>query len=391
MSLVTFAQGSQHGVYLVKETTPGATPSTPAFIHTRYHSCNLGLKRTKIKPKEVRSDRAVPDVRLGNYNVAGDIGFELSFGGGLESLIEGAMGGTWTVAYALTAQTIAIDTAAKTLTRSAEKWGITDGVKAGDTLILSGCTTSANDGHYLIAAVTDLVLTYAAGPATTTEAGNGAQAATTNREILQQGATIHSYSIMRKFIDIAEFVVFSGCRVNKMTLNIKPNAVVEGTVSLVGVDMSASEPAGATYGSTTTTSSMDNFSAQALEDNVVIATLTAIDISLDNGVEAKFVVGKKAAANLLWGRSEASGKATLLFADQTMLEKFLNETESSVQLTLEDREGNAYRLLMNKVIYTSGDQNMSGEKEIPLEMSFDALHDTTYTNIQWEKIPVYAA
>jgi hypothetical protein len=46
---------------------------------------------------------------------------------------------------------------------------------------------------------------------------------------------------------------------------------------------------------------------------------------------------------------------------------------------------------MDNVVYVTGDQPVSGEKEIPLEMGFDALHDAIYTNMQWERIPVFAA
>jgi sulfur carrier protein ThiS len=74
----------------------------------------------------------------------------------------------------LNGQTIAIDCVAKTLTRAAGSW-LAYGIKTGDTLTLGGCPTPANDGDYVINAVTALTLTYGTGPATTTEAGNGAQ------------------------------------------------------------------------------------------------------------------------------------------------------------------------------------------------------------------------
>ena len=77
----------------------------------------------------------------------------------------------------LTAQTIAINETARTLTRTSGSW-LAEGIKAGKTVTLSGCTTAANDGDYAIAAVTALVLTYASGPAITTEPGNGEQVLT---------------------------------------------------------------------------------------------------------------------------------------------------------------------------------------------------------------------
>lgn len=390
MTLASFAQGSQHGLYLVDESVAGTTPATPAWTPIRHNSCNLGLKRTKISSAEVRNDRAMADVRLGNYNISGSIGIELSYGGAMDTMIEAALGGTWAVAYNLATQTIAIDKDAKTLTRGAGSW-ITDGVKVGDTFILAGSTTGANNGNYLISNVTALALTYTQGPATTTEAGSGTQTATTNRYVVKQGTTIHSLSMLRRFSDITQYEVFSGCRVDKMNFSVKPNAVVTGSFDIVGIGIDASLPAGSTYSNPTTTSNMDNFSAAALEAGSPIGLITSIDITLDNGMAAMFVVGAKPAANILWGRSVASGKATMLFNDMTMFNKFVNETASSIVVTFADRAGNSYRISMMNVVYTTGDQNVSGEKEIPLDMGYDALHHTTYTNMQWERIPVYAA
>jgi hypothetical protein len=74
-------------------------------------------------------------------------------------------------------QTITIDVVAKTLTRTTGSW-LSDGIKAGITLTLGGCTTAGNNTGYLISEVTALVLTYTTGTAATSEAGNGAQTAT---------------------------------------------------------------------------------------------------------------------------------------------------------------------------------------------------------------------
>ncbi|MFA4904479.1 MAG: hypothetical protein WC600_17230 [Desulfobaccales bacterium] len=73
-------------------------------------------------------------------------------------------------------QTIAIDVIARTLTRTSGSW-LSEGIKAGLTVTLSGCTTPANNTGYLLTNVTALVLTWSTSTATTTEAGNGAQTA----------------------------------------------------------------------------------------------------------------------------------------------------------------------------------------------------------------------
>lgn len=77
----------------------------------------------------------------------------------------------------LSAQTVAIDVTAKTLTRTTGSW-LMEGITAGNTVTLAKCTTTDNDTDYLISNVTALVLTFTTSTATTTEPGNGAQTAT---------------------------------------------------------------------------------------------------------------------------------------------------------------------------------------------------------------------
>ncbi len=92
---MTNANGSRHSMGYIAEVTPGTTPATPAFSAIRHNTTNLALTKTTIQSAELRSDRQIADVRHGNYNVAGDIVSDLSYGS-FDDFLQAVFGGTWT-------------------------------------------------------------------------------------------------------------------------------------------------------------------------------------------------------------------------------------------------------------------------------------------------------
>jgi hypothetical protein len=80
---------------------------------------------------------------------------------------------------------------------------------------------------------------------------------------------------------------------------------------------------------------------------------------------------------------------TAFFENSTMLEKFINETESSIDFTLPDGAGNELKFILPRVKYNGGQPDVGGEGPITLAMPFQALLDDTYeTNLVIERTPV---
>lgn len=133
----------------------------------------------------------------------------------------------------LSAQTIAINVTAKTLTRTSGSW-LMDGIKAGDTVTLGGCTTGANNTTYLISNVTDLVLTYTTGTATTTEAGNGAQTASItfgDDPITIYPVTIEEEALSIELLQNEENVHASELDADELSIDVACNGLMGMTTS----------------------------------------------------------------------------------------------------------------------------------------------------------------
>ena len=66
---------------------------------------------------------------------------------------------------------------------------------------------------------------------------------------------------------------------------------------------------------------------------------------------------------------------TTYFEDSTLLEKFINETESSEYFTLEDFDGNQYVFILPRIKYNGGQPDTQGQGPITVSLPIQALRD----------------
>lgn len=211
---------------------------------------------------------------------------------------------------------------------------------------------------------------------------------------LKAGTTRRSFTIERFFGDILTvdkpYHRFTGVEFNTLSLAINANAMVTGAFGVLGQNMATSTAivAGATYNPATTTSPLDSFTGTLQEAGVPIAVITEIQLNVENGLEARYVVGSKQSIRPSIGRSNVSGQVTAYFENSTLLDKFINETESSIVFELPDGAGNLYTVTLPRIKYTGGQPDVDGEGPITLSMPFQALLDaTTGTNIIIDRNP----
>jgi len=195
--------------------------------------------------------------------------------------------------------------------------------------------------------------------------------------VLKVGTVRRSFTVERFFSDISTRIRYTGCEVNNLSLSIAPNAVVTGTIGFVGVDQDPSNTqiAGSTYATAQGGCPFDSFSGTISEGGSPIGSVTSVELSLENSIEQSFVVGSKVAAESTIGRSNITGTATVYFENMTMLNKFVNETASSLDLVLVNEAGDQYEISLPTIKYTGGQPDVSGEGSISLSMPFQALYN----------------
>lgn len=388
------ANGSRHSLFAVKELTYGQTPENPALELVRVTGTSLGLSKDSLQSEEIRSDRQISDFRGGANQVSGDINFELSYGS-FDKFLQAVLLSNYWEASAYTG-TITLDATATGYTRSTGSF-IDDGFLVGHIVDVSGFTGSGFNGKSLITSVSALEMgTEIIGSGTHgVEAGDGDEEIMGSEEI-KAGSTRSSFTFIRHFADIQSsdnpFYIYRGIELNSMQLTISANSMVTGTFSVVGQSQeTAADLTGLgspTYPAASTNSPLDSFTGALQEGGITVGVVTEISMTLNNGIEPRFVVGDKNAIYPSVGRSNLTGQVTAYFENSTLVNKFLNETESSLVFSLPDGAGNTQRYRIPRIKYTGGQPDVSGEGPITLAMPFQALLDPNEgTNIIIERIP----
>lgn len=195
-------------------------------------------------------------------------------------------------------------------------------------------------------------------------------------DTITTGTTMKSFTLQKHFSDINQYLVFTGCVVNNWSLNVTPNGIITSTFNVMGETMSTGVAAWTGSASAKSANSpFDSFTGTLSEGGTVNALVTGIDLTLANNLTALQVIGNNHAIGLVDGGANITGTMTAYFANSTLLDKFINETESSLEFTLGDGS-NTMTFLMPRIKYSGGDVPVNDEGPIILNMPFQALYDS---------------
>ena len=331
-----FSQGSRSGLSYVTESTFGVTPGSPALVQLPYNTHTLELSKERVSGNEIQPDRMLRVDRHGNRSAAGEIVVDLrkgDFDPFLESALMSAFANSATIATTAASGTGTV----ATLTFAAQT---VPPFPVGSAITVAGVTPTGYNGTFTVTACTTTTVSYA-------NATTGVQtvAGTIINRALKVGTTPKSFSIEDAASDISQFRLFTGMTVDQLAVSIKPNQMVSATFSMVGKDMTIS---GTSVDPTKDPSSVnqpfDSYSGVMAIGNAggalsSVATITGIDFTVSNGLAPTFVVGSASTPQLEYGMATVEGTITAYFEDATLMNRFLNETTSAFQVTVNDPTG----------------------------------------------------
>lgn len=201
---------------------------------------------------------------------------------------------------------------------------------------------------------------------------------TWSANVLKVGTVPKYFSIEDYAADIDQARLFTGCSVNTLSVALAPNAMVTGTFGIVGKDMaiSATEK---TQDAATGAAPFDAYSGDLEIGGSVAAIVTAMDFTLTNGFAPTFVVGDDSAPSLEVGDAVVEGSISAYFEDASLLNRFINETETSLKVTVGDNEGtpNTMEFFFPRCKINSADVGVDGPTSRIIALSFVALRDET--------------
>lgn len=207
---------------------------------------------------------------------------------------------------------------------------------------------------------------------------------------LKIGTTPKYFTIEDAATDINQFRTFTGMAVSSLAVSIRPNQMVTATMSMVGKDMTV----GAVSVDPTKTPAANNAPFDAYSGLLRIgnaggalssvATITGVDFTINNSLAPTFVVGSASTPQLEYGMAAVEGTVTAYFEDATLINRFLNETETALEVSVDDPTGASdYTFLFPRIKINGADVPVEGATSRIITLPFVALFDTVEnTNIR---------
>lgn len=195
--------------------------------------------------------------------------------------------------------------------------------------------------------------------------------------VLKAGSDISSQVIETGYTNISQYVHYLGLRGASMTISVQPDDKIPVTMTFMGVEQS---PMGsATVADTTISYSkepFDSMNGSIKENGATIAIVTGIEMTVTNKLAESLVVFSNKRSGFVAGNLTVEGTLTAQFIDETLFNKFKNETSSSLEFTFNDPSSNSHTWKVPKMIYTDADITVPDENELAMSLPFHAQYDS---------------
>lgn len=209
---------------------------------------------------------------------------------------------------------------------------------------------------------------------------------------LKVGTTPKFFTIEDAAEDNSQFRLFTGMTVSQASFSIAPNQMVQTTFEMVGQNATQQQSTASSGGAKTPISNnapFDSYNGSILEGGSGINVVSSIEFSINRGYAPTFVVGSDFAPQLENDRAIVEGTMSLYYEDETLIDKFLNEVETSLEISVDDpSQANAYTFLLPRVKFNSASVPLANPQSRIIEVSFVSLYDETEeTNLKITRTP----
>lgn len=393
MPVTDYGAGADTSRFLlsyVEESAWGTTP-TAALTDLRVTGESMNLTEGSVTSEEIRSDRQITDLIRTSFEATGGLNFELSYGE-FDPMFKAALMGAFTANHAPGALTVTIADGAGSNDSTITDDG-TGGVLGASPLAVgmwvqvSGLTTNAaENGFYLVTAVnsTDQItveprLTAVAAEASVTIANDGH---------VQNGTTVSSFTFEKSFADVTQFFSLTGMVPNTMSLEFNSESILTGSFDFLG---KSGARAGSTVGTGPNVASQTNRVLNAVnnvgsirENGSAIGTeatyfVQSMSVNLDNALRGQKAIGDAGNVGIGLGRATVTGSLSVYFVDGALYDRFVNETETSIDWRVTDTAGNSYIFTLPRVKLSNAQVVAGGtDQDVLATFDFQALRDATY-------------
>ena len=379
------ATGINKTVSYKKETTFGVLPTAAGAQTIRRVSSSFNLTKETYQSEEIRTDYQLSDFRHGVRSVEGNVSGELS-AGTYADFLASALARNWTAATpsTLDSTTIASVGGTYTITRTTGSY-LTDGVRVGNVIRLTGFATANNDKNLLVIALTATVatvITLNGNTLTPETVASGGTYAVTGKSTYAPttGHTDDSYSFESWYSDIGQSEVYVGNKVNTVGIALPATGLTTVEIGFMGQDL---KQRGVTQYFTSPTAQGTNGIFAAVNGALIVngapvALVTSANININRNMTSEAVVGSNIKPEIYEGRIVVEGDFSTLFQDGTFAGYFDTEAEISlvIALTANSSANSEFMSFTLPRLKLSTDTKDDGEKGLVSQNSFQALKGT---------------
>lgn len=330
---------------------------------------------------QIRTDRQSSGQIVTGLTVNGGHSFELAKEAAIEDFLESAMFNTWQ-SFAAVNETMSLDLTLKKLVRSTGSF-ITEGVSVGDFLVLSNFAVAANNAIIMVIGVTALEVTFAHPPGMVTAV---AEAATYQKaDKITIGTTKKSLTVEKTFLDLTtKGLVYRGCLVSQMELNIEYGSLISGSFETQGNDYEAADAASefASYNEyfedPATTNTMNGsvdmpFVATDVSGSWAqdLFCLQNLNLSMNNNLTVQNCIGKAAPEDYSPGTAQVTAELSSYLKDANwgLLARKLSQAPFAIGFMVQNVDG-WYGFYIPALQVSFDDPSSAGaNQEISMEMS----------------------
>jgi hypothetical protein len=350
-----------------------------AYNELRHTGESLKQDTTTQESNEIRDDRQVADVKRSSVSASGDINFELSYGAFDDFIAAALMSSGWSTQVSDTQITFAAVTSGNKFTDSGSGF-VTAGFVANQWIEVRGFTTAANNGYFKIVSVIAGEMVVTGGTLVDEVAGDSVTIKMGPQVV--NGVASRYFSIEREYSDLSSiFALFNGMMVNQMVLNVAAEQIITGTFSLMG---KTEDSATSSTGTGTPNAAPINDVVNAVDDvlsileNLTDTDANSLSITVNNNLRLRTEIGELGPADIGAGRVSVSGTVQMYFETVAIMDKYLDQTQSSIAFIIEDGAGNVYIIDLPRIMYTSGARVAGGPNtDVIADMAFNAHRHAT--------------
>ena len=321
------ADGSQHALFLYPESKYGVPPSESHSglngetkgEEMRLTTLSLNATREEQPSAEIRSDRMLNELSLGQETSAGDLNFEFSFTS-FDRLLSALLGSNWEGSEPQNPSTLKLGTLRKSFTA----------LRVFNDLGTYASSQTDKYWEYPGLEVNQMTLTLAAK-----------QKITGAFSFVGLGLNIH---------------------------NTVPNYHGSGGE---GANAATTTPVMNTFTGAVKIDPLDK-EGQPTEEKP-LCVISEMSLTITNGLTERPTVGTCSRLRSSQARLSVTGTATAYFETAELFQMYKKETELKLVIELKDRLGNKYDLELPRIKFGSATNDVSGEGGITVPLTFTAL------------------